>query len=243
LRINQDLCVGCGKCTAYCTMGVISVQDHKAYIDEDECVECGVCLKLNVCPVRAIYQDELQEPRVIRSQFSNPEVPHKRTKRHGRGTEEMKTNDVTNRFNEGEIGLCIEVGRPGIGTRLRDVEKICMALAQAGIILEEHNPIYDHIKDLKLGKLRDEVLGEKVMSAIVEVKEEPRKIVQALERVKELSAILDTVISVSVICRVREDGEIPDYDLLKELGYVTNGHAKVNVGLGRISSGKGGPLK
>lgn len=235
MKINKEICVGCEECIAYCTMGVILMEDDLAHIDYDECVECGVCLKLNVCSLGAIYQDELQYPRTIRSSFSNPEMPHARTKRHGRGTEEMKTNDVTNRFNEGEIGLCIEVGRPGIGTRLLDVEKISMALAQAGIMLEEHNPIFDHIENFKTGKLRDGVLREKVMSAIVEVKGKPEMIALALEGLEELSSTLDTVLTLSVICRVREDGSIPDYDSLAKLGYVTNGHAKVNVGLGRIS--------
>ncbi|KUO58354.1 MAG: hypothetical protein APF84_15350 [Gracilibacter sp. BRH_c7a] len=235
MKIDHEICIGCEECIAYCTMGVISIQDGLAHIDHDECVECGVCLKLKVCPLEAIYQDELRFPRIIRSSFSNPEMPHARTKRHGRGTEEMKTNDVTNRFKEGEIGLCIEVGRPGIGTRLRDVEKISMALAQAGILLEEDNPIYDHVEDLLTGKLKEEVLGEKVLSAIVEVKEKPEIIALALDGLKELSSTLETVITLSVICKVREDESIPDYDKLNKLGYTTNGHAKVNIGLGRIS--------
>jgi hypothetical protein len=45
--------------------------------------------------------------------------------------------------------------------------------------------------------------------------------------------------TLSVICRVNEDGNIPDYDDLAALGYQSNGHAKVNIGLGRISDQRG----
>lgn len=239
MKINQDICIGCEQCIAYCTMGAISLQDDKAYINDDECVECEVCQKLDVCPVGAIYQEELVYPRTIRSVFSNPEKPHNRTKRHGRGTEEMKTNDVTNRYQDGEIGLCLEVGRPGIGTRLRDVEKVTMALARMGIMLEEENPLFDHIENAQTGKLKDEVLEEKVLSAIVEIKEKPEVIAGVLTELKKLSAELDTVVTLSVICRVKEDGSIPDYDSLEKYGFRTNWHTKVNIGLGRISDQRG----
>lgn len=239
MKINEDICIGCGECTAYCTMGVIFMQDDVAHIDFDECVECGVCLKLDVCPTGAIYEQDLEYPRTIRSVFSNPEKPHTRTKRHGRGTEEMKTNDVTGRYQQGEIGLCIEVGRPGIGTRMADVEKITMALAREGIKIEEDNPLYDHVDNDYTGKLKDEVLSEKVLSAIVEIKEKPGVIARVLDGLRELSSELDTVMTLSVICRVTDDGNISDYDELAALGYQTNGHAKVNIGLGRISDQRG----
>lgn len=239
MKINEEMCIGCEQCTAYCTMGAIFMQDDVACIDFDQCVECGVCLKLDVCATGAIYQQDLEYPRTIRSVFSNPEKPHERTKRHGRGTEEMKTNDVTNRYQEGEVGLCLEVGRPGIGARLKDVEKITMALAQMGIMLEEDNPLFDHVQDEKTGKLKEEVLNEKVLSAIVEIKEKPEVIAEVLDSLKRLSSQLDTVVTLSVICRVIDDGSIPDYERLAVKGYQTNGHAKVNIGLGRISAQRG----
>jgi hypothetical protein len=46
----------------------------------------------------------------------------------GRGTEEIKTNDVTGRIGEGEAGIVVELGRPGVGARIRDVERVAMAL-------------------------------------------------------------------------------------------------------------------
>ncbi|HHV56372.1 MAG TPA: 4Fe-4S binding protein, partial [Firmicutes bacterium] len=42
MRINPDLCIGCGSCVPYCPMRAISLKDH-AVVNEDECVECGIC--------------------------------------------------------------------------------------------------------------------------------------------------------------------------------------------------------
>jgi ferredoxin len=236
MKIDHTLCIGCQGCIPFCTMSAINVgDDGSVQIDYDECVECGVCRKMNVCPVGAIKEEELEYPRIIRSTFSNPEKPHARTKRHGRGTEEMKTNDVTDRYKTGEIGLCIEMGRPGIGARLRDVEKISKVLASFGLELEECNPLFDHIADVEKGTFNESVLNEKVLSAIIEVKGSPDSIALVLDRLKEIAQGLETVMSVSVICRADENGEIPDYERLKDLGYESNGHAKINLGLGRIS--------
>ena len=51
---------------------------------------------------------------------------------NGRGTEEMKTNDVTGRFKKGYAGIAVELGRPQVSTSLRDLEKIAMVVAQHG---------------------------------------------------------------------------------------------------------------
>jgi NAD-dependent dihydropyrimidine dehydrogenase PreA subunit len=236
MQINQELCIGCQACIPFCTMAAIRAEDGGSVdIDFDECVECGVCQKMNVCPVDALVQNELEYPRTVRSTFSNPEKPHARTKRHGRGTEEMKTNDVTDRYRMGEIGLCIEMGRPGIGVRLRDVEKISTVMASLGLELEECNPLFDHVADVKTGKLHQAVLNEKVMSAIIEVKQAPDAVALVLDSLKQAAQGIDTVMTISVICRVDDNGEIPDYERLKRYGYISNGHAKVNLGLGRVS--------
>ena len=72
-----------------------------------------------ICPEGAIKQvDPIPYPRIIRAIFSDPTIRHESTGVSGRGTEEMKTNDVTNNFVEGKIGFSIELGRPGVGAYL-----------------------------------------------------------------------------------------------------------------------------
>jgi len=97
---------------------------NRAVINDDACVECGTCYRgmstenLNpvmvrtirkvaklllfrfepepdVCPTAAIEMNELEMPRLIRQIFSDPVVEHKSTGIKGRGTEEVKTNDVS----------------------------------------------------------------------------------------------------------------------------------------------------
>src|SRR6195952_2209613 len=171
----------------------------RATINRDECVECYSCFNglsqehLNptmvrtvrkifsmmrvrfdpepdVCPTAAFEPDELAWPRVVRRAFSDPRVPHESTGVEGRGTEEVKTNDVSGRVKVGEVGFTIEFGRPGVGARFYEIQEMCWALAKAGGSFEKKNPITTLMTDIPTGTLREDILNEKVMSAIVEIK-------------------------------------------------------------------------
>jgi NAD-dependent dihydropyrimidine dehydrogenase PreA subunit len=53
LRLDVEVCNGCGMCTNVCPHGVFQLNDRKARIvDLDACMECGACV--NNCPVNAI---------------------------------------------------------------------------------------------------------------------------------------------------------------------------------------------
>ena len=69
-------------------------------------------------------------PRIVRCAFSEPTSCwcHESTGVAGRGTEEVKTNDVTDWVRVGEVGSPSEFGRPGVGVRFRDIQKMSMAL-------------------------------------------------------------------------------------------------------------------
>ncbi len=51
--VNQELCVGCGKCVTICAHGAPSITNKKCTIDTNKCVGCGRCLGL--CPTDAIH--------------------------------------------------------------------------------------------------------------------------------------------------------------------------------------------
>jgi hypothetical protein len=85
--------------------------------------------------------EDLEWPRIVRQVFSDPLVEHTSTGIHGRGTEEVKTNDVTDRVAVGEVGYVIEFGRPGIGVRFSEIEAMTKALARLGVVFEVKNPI------------------------------------------------------------------------------------------------------
>jgi hypothetical protein len=174
---------------------------------------------------------ELDEPRLIR-EISNPTV-RKLTGIPGRGTEEVKTNDVTGRIKRGEIGLCVDVGRPNIGTTIEDVEKIAMALAQVGLIFEKQNPCTALMKDQTSGEFKIGVKKQKVLSIIIEGKSTIDNIPNIVSALKNVEKEVNTVFSVGLICRVGENKTIPVMPILDDLGISVRPNGKTNVGLGK----------
>jgi len=234
LQIQKDLCINCGLCIPYCPMGAI-IRDEagEVVIDHDECVECSVCLRSGVCPVGAFEREELKWPRVLRHVFSDPTAVHEGTGVPGRGTEEMKTNEVTHRYRVGMAGIGVELGRPGVGTRLREAEKVTRRLARVGVHFEPGNPLTELMVDQDTGAIRDDVKDEKVLSAIVEFLTEHEKLPAVLEALREAAEEVDTVFSVDLIDRLTDDGEAPNLNKALSLGFTAGPSAKLNVGLGR----------
>jgi len=208
-------------------------ENGEVFIDEDECVECGCCLKANICSYDAIWQPELDWRRRLRAEFSDASMPHPLTGVRGRGTEEMKTNDVTGRYPRGRVGIAAELGRPGIGTRFRDVEKVIKALVTLGVTFEKDNPVYALIADSTTGKLKEEVLNEKVLSAIVEFSTTPDKVPSVLKALSEVSQQVDTVFSVDMCSLLETDGTCPAEDIARSAGFEIRPNGKNNIGLGR----------
>ena len=168
VEINES-CIDCKHCYNYCPVKAISDRGGDGtVVDFDGCVECGTCYRAGICPVDAIEYPKLTYPRTIRRHFSDPTSRHEATGMPGRGTEEIKTTDVTNRFKFGDVGFCIEIGRPGVGTSMAEVERISKVVTAFGIELEERNPIYPMISNLDTGEFKEELLGERVLSIIIE---------------------------------------------------------------------------
>jgi hypothetical protein len=237
----------------------------RATINRDECVECYTCFNglsqehLNpamvrtvrrvfqwmrirfepepdVCPTAAFTPDDLEWPRVVRRAFSDPRVPHESTGVEGRGTEEVKTNDVSGRVNVGEVGFTIEFGRPGIGLWFHEIQKMCWELAQAGVAFEKKNPVTSLMSDVSTGTLREDILGEKVLSAIVEIKVPVARTEEIIRLVWAVEKQIDTVVSLGVGTRCDAEGE--DHvvaPILERMGYRLD-RAKTNIGLGRVAA-------
>jgi hypothetical protein len=244
-------------------MGVIYIAaDGKADVNTDECVECSNCYRvlkseelppfpvwlvrrllgaaglsynppLDRCPVGALVPPTLEWPRTLRRAFSDPLAPHEKTGIGGRGTEEIKTNDVTGRLGPGDVGFVVELGRPGLGARFRDFEKMAMTLAKVGVAFEPMNPLTALMSDTSTGKLRDDVLDEKVLSAIIELKTTLDRAPAVLAAVSAVERELVTVASVGVASRCGTDGSIPHEQVVRELGYKLSYNGKTNLGLGR----------
>jgi ferredoxin len=234
MRINPDTCIDCGDCIPYCPVGAIYTTDYGyGEIDWDGCVECGVCFRNADCPSDSFEETDNPWPRSIRAFFSDPLKEHKETRIPGRGTEEMKTNDVTGRYRYGEVGMACEVGRPGCGTSMRDVQKLTMALADLGIHFEPQNPLTKLLVDEENGLLNPEVLDEKVLSATVEFNIPMEMAPLVIQRLREVEGQLNTVFSVDLICKVLPDNSVPVVQLMDELGIPLSVNGKNCVGLGR----------
>lgn len=236
MYIDEQECTGCGVCVPYCPVEAISEAGGVAGIDFDECVECTACLRFAGCPTGAIHESPqtFTWPRTIRRQFSDPMTPHSNsTGGRGRGTEEMKTNDVTGRVRHGEIGIGLEFGRPGVATRLIDLEKMTVALARVGVHFEPENPVTALLADLATGELKPELRGERVLSAIVEVQTTPDRLASLVPVIREIAEGVDTVISWEIITRLNDDGTIPIMAELEALGALPRPNAKINLGMGR----------
>jgi NAD-dependent dihydropyrimidine dehydrogenase PreA subunit len=241
MLIDRDDCTACGGCVAYCPVSAICL--HKkdkekgikahAEIDREQCVECGVCYRADVCPTGAIQEEALSWPRVLRKAFSDPIYVHEGTDIPGRGTEEMKTNDVTGRFKDGFVGIGLEFGRPGIGTTFQDAEKGIKKLLPLGVKLEPLNPLTQLIENPQTGDLKKDVLGERVLSAIVEAIIPIEQCQAVFAAVRELAQEVDTVFSLAVMGKVAPDDSIPFVQEMRIAGLFISANGKANVGLGK----------
>jgi len=132
------------------------------------------------------------------------------------------------------VGIATEIGRPGMGARLRDLEKMAIALADIGACFEPMNPVTTVlIEDTSTGKLKPEVLDEKVMSAIIEAELPLEKFRDALRSIREVSKGLDSVFSLDVICLPEPEGTVPVLPVIEEEGFNVRINGKTNLGLGR----------
>jgi len=242
----------------------VNPRTGRSTINRDECVECYACYnglsaeslppgiarftrkffhllalrfepEPDICPTSAFEPDELAWPRVVRRAFSDPRVPHESTGVIGRGTEEVKTNELTNRIKLGEVGITIEFGRPGVGARFREIQEMSRALARAGVSFEKNNPVATLMTDTATGDIREDILDEKVLSAILEISipadwmEEVIRIVQGVEK------RINTTVILGIAVRCDEKGEESvAAPILKSLGY-NPVRAKTNLGLGRTN--------
>jgi ferredoxin len=263
MEIDRDKCVGCGNCHAVCTMGVIRLDaDGKSVVNQEECVECSTCYRVlrnerewpplvrgvrgilarlrlgylaepDICPTGALTPPALSWPRALRAEFSDPQVAHSSTGVTGRGTEEMKTNDVVGRLKPGEAGLVVELGRPGTGATFRDIQTVTQALACLPVAFESDNPVTQLMADPATGRMQSEILGEKVLSAIIEVTTRLEHLPDFLRALARIQGEVDTTISVGVASRCLPDGTIPYEPWVRQAGFTPSANGKTNLRLGR----------
>ena len=177
---------------------------------------------------------ERLEQKMSLEKLTFKEVKEKRVGFGSRGTSEMKTNDRTARFKDGEIGIACEMGRPGVSFCFKDLEKVSTALSKVGVEFEPENPV-SIMLNLETGRFREdyaEIRDERALSAIVECKASMEKAPEIYMTLQKVSNEIDTVFSLDIINKCRE-GKPPLKKILDDAGVRVRINGKTNIGLGR----------
>jgi len=239
--IDKEKCIGCRACHPYCTVGAISSvkwnDRTKSEVNQDECVECGACLRSTICRQSAIFMPELEWPRLVRAQFGNPYI-HPKIKDGVPPTPEIKTNDLNGRIPVGVTEVVVEMGRPGVSTSFRDVQKVCSVMAETGIALHPGSAIATIMEDLAAARIREDVLGERALNVMIVGCIDNVRLFHALEAIKRVSKEIDTVFSLSLVNRLAKDNIAQALPIASSAGFSIMPHAKTNVGLGRRIEGE-----
>lgn len=112
-KIDEKLCIGCGKCAEMCRFGAISPAGGKYAVDELRCEGCGLCTE--VCPVGAArLEKDIAGSLRVRSgdgAFADAEL------RMGHGNSGKLVTEVKRALYDaaGEAQLAIIDGSPGVG--------------------------------------------------------------------------------------------------------------------------------
>jgi hypothetical protein len=239
IYVDQNLCVDCGVCVR---SGACKVE--ALYLPETpwprsiRAAFSGGGLSFFL-PGKRYHPDgrrryERLEMKMPLPRMSFQEVKEKRVGFGSRGTSEMKSNDRTGRFKDGEAGVACEMGRPGISFCFKDLEKVSVALVRAGVEIEPENPV-SVMLDLKTGEINKgfkEIMEERALSAIIECKVPMEKIPEIYVTLQRVAGEINTVFSLDLINKCRK-GRPPLKNMLDGAGVSVRINGKTNLGLGR----------
>ena len=120
-----------------------------------------------------------------------------------------------------------------MGVRFHEIQEMSRALAKVGVPFEKNNPITTLMTDVATGDIKLDLLNEKVLSAILEIKVPIARTEEIIRIVWDVEKLLKTVVVIGVGVRCDESGEDPVVaPILARLGY-NPVRAKTNIGLGR----------
>lgn len=241
MKIDQEKCIGCKSCHPVCTQGAIYVLKVngkiKSEINQDACVECGACLRSEVCRKSAIFMPKLEWPRLARAQFGNPYF-HPAPSPSAPVPPEIKVNDISGLIPEGITEIVVEVGRPGVSTTFLDVQTITTAMVRAGVKLHPGSSVATIMTDVQTGKIKGDVLGERALCVMIHGRIDNSALKEALLAIKRVAERIDTVFSLSVVNRLEEDSSAAAVHIAEDAGFHVSPDAKVNIGLGRRLEGE-----
>mgnify|MGYP002378503846 CR=1 FL=1 len=230
MKLEPDRCFDCGDCVSVCPVDAIRLQAGVISVDQARCVECGVCWRTGICPTSVFEPEELPWPRLVRALFSDPATEHRRTRLAGRGTEEIKTNDVRHCYVGDWVGVAAEVGRPGVGASFHDVQCVTQAFAEGGARFVADNPLMELIADPARGRLDPTLLDERVLSVIVEGLVPVVALEPTLRALVEACSRLSAPVLLSVVGGHDIDGSMSYRPVLEKMAFTCLPTGKMNLG-------------
>ena len=81
--------------------------------------------------------------------------------------------------------------------------------------------------------INEEIKDHRVLSAIIEFKIQDQKLPQILEVIREVDKEIDTVFSVGIVSRIKDNNTDVIVNRISKLGFQVRPNAKINIGLGR----------
>lgn len=132
MKINEN-CIGCEECLPYCTQGAIFMKEAVAAVNRDLCVECGVCIDSDICPVSA-FEEERDDIAEFKRPYGRLLTKHVAPKDIVTGDGyDVKTDDVTGEIPKTKVVMRFEINRPRGGAQVRGCGKNEIRTGTAGL--------------------------------------------------------------------------------------------------------------
>jgi hypothetical protein len=113
------------------------------------------------------------------------------------------------------------------------VEAIAQAVARLGVTFETQNPVTSMMADASTGKFKDDLLNERVLSAIIEFSVKLEQLPELFQILKEVSEKIETVFSLDLATKIAPDGSVPTDPYVEQAALWVARNGKTNVALGR----------
>ena len=227
MKVN-DTCIGCEACLPYCPQGAIFMTGGaQAAVDQDLCVECGVCTDTDICPVSAFEEDQDETAKYKRS-FGRLLSKHLDLKNVVKESAyDVKTNDVTGKIPESKVVMRLELNRPGGGLKFKDVAQMGAEMHRLG-----WNPdISSRSLNMSEYQFADHALEQRILTCHLELVLDPEKVPDVVKDATRF--VTEHNLWVSINLAGLAETVDRTQKVLQAAGLKMEPVAKVNLGLGR----------
>ena len=227
MKVNET-CTGCEKCLPYCPQGAIYMtEEAQAAVDRELCVECGVCIDPDICPVSAFREDQDETAKFKRS-FGRLLSNHLDPKNIGKERPyDVKTNDVTGKIPKNKVVMRLELNRPGGGLTFRDVEQMGAEMQRRGWNPDISSRTLNIDEDRSKGHLTD----QRILTCHLEVELNPEQVPEIVRDATRFITAHHLWASINVAGLAETIDRTQN--VLRAGGLKMEPVAKVNLGLGR----------